>query len=130
MKLSRDTLSELREIVIKLQSSEGPVPFADLVALGAHPELRKRGVSIDMEASVTLGSPLIVLHSVGEDPSWVGLSTREREVAQLVSEGLSNKEIASRLFLSVGTVKDHVHRILEKTGLSNRTAIAASSRRA
>jgi DNA-binding NarL/FixJ family response regulator len=52
--------------------------------------------------------------------------SREREVAALVAEGLSNKQIAARLFISLATVKDHVHRILKKTGLPNRAAVAAA----
>jgi DNA-binding CsgD family transcriptional regulator len=52
------------------------------------------------------------------------LSARERKVAQLVSVGLSNKQIAQRLNLSEGTVKVHLHQILQKMGIKNRTALA------
>lgn len=44
----------------------------------------------------------------------VALSTREREVAQLIERGLSNKEIARRLGIGVATVKNHVHNLLQK----------------
>jgi non-specific serine/threonine protein kinase len=54
------------------------------------------------------------------------LSRREHEVAALVANGLSNKQIAGRLFISLATVKDHVHRILKKTNLPNRAAVAAA----
>jgi non-specific serine/threonine protein kinase len=53
-----------------------------------------------------------------------GLSTRELEVAQLVSGGLANKAIAARLHLSVRTVEAHVRHILAKLGLDNRTQLA------
>ena len=43
-----------------------------------------------------------------------GLTRRERDVAQLVGQGYSNKEIARDLCLSLGTVKHHVHHVLEK----------------
>jgi DNA-binding NarL/FixJ family response regulator len=64
--------------------------------------------------------------SVGPRVALPGLSRREREVATLVAAGLSNKQIARKLFLSLATVKDHVHRILVKTSLPNRAALAAA----
>jgi DNA-binding NarL/FixJ family response regulator len=52
------------------------------------------------------------------------LSPREREVAELVSEGLTNVQIASRLFLSSRTVQAHVASALRKTGVKRRTQLA------
>lgn len=54
----------------------------------------------------------------------ITLSGRELEIGQLVAEGLPNKEIAARLVLSVRTVESHMRRIIRKTGLSNRAALA------
>jgi DNA-binding NarL/FixJ family response regulator len=56
------------------------------------------------------------------DPSEVdlALTRRESEVLQLLGRGLSNKEISCELFLSVATVKHHVHHVLEKLKLSRR----------
>ena len=48
------------------------------------------------------------------------ISPREREVIQLLNQGLGNREIAHRLFVSVATVKTHVHNIYEKTGAKSR----------
>jgi non-specific serine/threonine protein kinase len=53
------------------------------------------------------------------------LTRREREVAELVAEGLSNKEIADRLVISPRTAEGHVERILTKLGFTSRTQIAA-----
>jgi predicted ATPase/DNA-binding CsgD family transcriptional regulator len=53
-----------------------------------------------------------------------GLSEREREVARLAAEGLSNKEIAARLHVSVRTVESHIRHTLTKAGLVNRTQLA------
>lgn len=65
-----------------------------------------------------------------EGESDVELSPREREVLELVRQGATNKEIADKLFISVGTVKNHIHHILEKLHLANRTQIAAYARMA
>lgn len=51
-------------------------------------------------------------------------SNRELEIIELVADGLSNKEIASRLFLSEGTVKNHISNILEKGEMEHRTQLA------
>jgi two-component system, NarL family, nitrate/nitrite response regulator NarL len=53
------------------------------------------------------------------------LTDREREVMRLVAEGLANKEVGRRLGVSEGTVKIHLHKIYEKLGVPNRTALAA-----
>jgi DNA-binding CsgD family transcriptional regulator/class 3 adenylate cyclase len=52
------------------------------------------------------------------------LSRREREVAQLLAGGLSNREIAGRLYLSERTVDNHVHHILDKLGFDSRVQVA------
>lgn len=52
------------------------------------------------------------------------LTPRETEIVRLIAEGLSNQQIAERLFLSNGTVRNHISTILEKTGLEHRTQIA------
>ncbi len=54
----------------------------------------------------------------------IELSRREREVAQLVARGLSNREIAERLYLSERTVDNHVHHILDKLGFDSRVQVA------
>jgi two-component system nitrate/nitrite response regulator NarL len=53
------------------------------------------------------------------------LTSREVEVARLIDEGLSNKEIAARLSIAVPTVKNHVHNILEKLNVACRSDAAA-----
>jgi DNA-binding NarL/FixJ family response regulator len=54
----------------------------------------------------------------------VVLTRRELEVADLVAEGLTNREIASRLFLSERTAQNHVQHILVKLDLPNRSQVA------
>lgn len=53
----------------------------------------------------------------------LGLSRREQQVVHMISEGLTNKEIATRLGLSQQTVKNHIHRMSRKVGANDRLAI-------
>jgi two-component system nitrate/nitrite response regulator NarL len=53
------------------------------------------------------------------------LTMREREILELIDEGLSNKQIAQRLRIELSTVKNHVHHILGKLGVHRRAEAAA-----
>jgi DNA-binding NarL/FixJ family response regulator len=68
--------------------------------------------------------------SRGRAPVLEGLrlTERERQVIDLLGEGLSNKEIAARLHVAIHTVKSHVHNVLEKLALHTRLEVAAFSR--
>ena len=71
---------------------------------------------------------------MAQDPRPIGaardglLSEREREVLRLISAGASNKQIAVRLFIAEGTVKNHVTRIFEKLEVDDRTQAALRAR--
>ena len=52
------------------------------------------------------------------------LSARERQVVELVSQGFKNREIAQRMFISEQTVKNHLHNIFDKLGVSDRLELA------
>ena len=59
----------------------------------------------------------------------VRMTRREREVIELIGEGLSNKEIAQRLNIATHTVKSHVRNVMEKLALHTRLQIAAHAHR-
>ena len=70
----------------------------------------------------------IASHAIERDPDAVGdvrLTSREREVLDLIAEGLSNKAIASRMHISTHTVKSHVRNIMEKLTLHTRLQLAS-----
>lgn len=57
------------------------------------------------------------------------LTPREREILELIGQGLNNQEIADHLVIEVGTVKNHVHNILDKLNVTNRREAAAYAMR-
>lgn len=67
-----------------------------------------------------------VLASEGKhtEELFEGLTQREIAVVQLIAKGMDNREISQELYLSEGTVRNHISSILSKKGLSNRTQIA------
>lgn len=60
--------------------------------------------------------------------STLGLTNREQQLVGLISRGLTNKEIAAQLQLAEQTVRNHVHRMLRKVGVSHRLAVVEMCR--
>ncbi|RTL69895.1 MAG: LuxR family transcriptional regulator [Pseudonocardiaceae bacterium] len=81
-----------------------------------------RGMTVDQAVALGLAD--------GPDDPWragpgAGLTRREREIAALVATGMTNREIAGQLQLSVRTVEAHVDHAFTKLGLRTRTQLAA-----
>jgi LuxR family maltose regulon positive regulatory protein len=94
-------------------------------------ELLEAGIEPDY------GGELLAAMPLGKTPEWAAkpavkmvepLSKRELEVLQLINEGLTNREIAQRLFISLSTVKSHTGNIYSKLGVNNRTQAVAKAR--
>ena len=85
----------------------------------------KAGKSLSRELALrlALGEPAEVLTADGESAGLLG--KREADVAKLVAEGLSNKQIGARQFISERTVDSHVRSILNKLGFNSRAQIAS-----
>jgi two-component system, NarL family, response regulator DevR len=80
-----------------------------------------------ISGDIALGLADSLRHERGEvalEEAVASLSPRQREVVALVAEGRTNREIAAHLFLSEGTVKNHVTRVLEVLGVADRTKLA------
>ena len=89
-------------------------------------ELFRRGSQLSLEAAVGLAHEADAADQPPPAPIEPSpLTRRELEVADLVADGLSNPEIAARLFISVRTAQGHVENILRKLGFNARSLIAA-----
>jgi DNA-binding NarL/FixJ family response regulator len=135
---------EAKVIVMGLLSTQGDV--ADYVRAGASGFIMKDAsleVLFDTIRAVAGGRqvlPLALTTSLFEQIASraaklpppeiiesVRLTNREQQVVALLGEGLSNKEIATRLHIAVHTVKSHVHNVLEKLAMRSRLEVAAFS---
>ena len=90
-------------------------------------------VVLDRSVAPLLSSPMLLVGEENESPPVLSgevLTAREREVLQLMAQGLPNKIIASRLNISLHTVKSHVASTLAKLGAASRTeAVTLGARR-
>jgi len=143
-------IAELRPDIVVLDEAGQPVDTAqaqsylDTVApatkLCVLEALREMTVSEVLQTIKHLAPPdgshpgrtrhLHVVANTPERDALATLSERELEVVRLVAEGLSNKEISSRLSLSDKTVKNHISHILAKMNLTARTQVAVYAIRA
>ena len=102
---------------------------AELDELVASVECAARGeASFPPRIATTLLRRISSLAMRRASPEPTSLTARERQIVQLIAEGLSNKEIGTRLFIEVATVKNHVHNILEKLQVKRRDDAVARLR--
>ncbi|MBE1565819.1 response regulator [Nonomuraea africana] len=88
-------------------------------------EAVRAAMSGDMLISPQLTVGLLRESAVRDGPREAGLTEREDDVVRLVAQAKTNAEIAEELFLSPGTVKNHIASIQRKLGVKNRVGIAA-----
>jgi predicted ATPase/DNA-binding CsgD family transcriptional regulator len=93
----------------------GPVAFSGTLEAA-------RGADLESEVAAALALTRPFHRTAAARSSEAGLTQRELEVLRMMASGKSNQEIADALFLSVGTVKVHVTRILAKLGVKSRAA--------
>ena len=110
--------------ILKDATFEDLVKTIRSVAEGAHvlpPEMTSSLFSQIAREAVVKGRAVAI--------EAVRMTAREREVIDLIGEGLSNKEIAARLNIATHTVKSHVRNVMEKLALHTRLQIAAFAHR-
>ena len=103
-------------IVLKNGAEDALIECLDTVMAG------QRAIDADL-----LHRALDLSLSGGADP-LSRLAPRERQISELVAQGLRNREIAERLAMSEGTVKVYLHGIYQKVGVENRTGLAILAR--
>lgn len=116
MMVDPDTRAQVRAVLHAVRFRPTELPLAEVLDLANG----TMGVSIDRT-----GEEPVVYVSPRRDSRFESLTEREYEVARLMAAGFANAQIAETLFISLPTVKDHVHSILGKTNLSRRSEVAA-----
>jgi two-component system nitrate/nitrite response regulator NarL len=143
----RKTAPESKVIVMDLLPA--PEDVIDFVKAGANGFIMKDATVDDLLStirSVALGADVVppaltgtllshivqqaAIRHVPGVAEAVRMTKREKEIMNLIAEGMSNKEIAQRLNIATYTVKSHVHNILEKLALHSRLQIAAYTHKA
>lgn len=146
-----ELLSELRErdvatAVLWLSIPTDGIAVAVALRQGVRGYLPRTSPPEDLEAAIrALADGLVVLHPtvagllaaefaavplIDAGPPEEPLTAREREVLQLLAQGLANKQIAQRLKISEHTVKFHVAEVMAKLGAASRTeAVTRAARR-
>ncbi|MEV4011845.1 response regulator transcription factor [Nonomuraea angiospora] len=116
-----------RVIVLTTYEDDGEILRA--VSAGAAGYLLKDVSRADLASAVraaaggrTVLSPSVAARLAGRRPAVPVLSEREREVLELVAQGLTNGEIGRRLFIGEATVKTYLLRVYGKLGVSDRTS--------
>lgn len=114
--IEQDTKRKVRRLLDAVQQRPTELPISEIV------EIAETNMAVTLDLN---GREPVAYVSPRPDPRFDALTAREYEVATLMAAGFSNAQIADTLFISTGTVKDHVHAILTKTGLESRTEVAA-----
>ncbi len=129
-RLSDDFLELLATTLGQLGRSQPGVGFVPLMHLARHVP-RATSITVDFTKSRQCAVPLVIVAVGSDEPDdrfLDDLTPREKDVARLLATGQSNKFIARRLDITLGTVKSYVHRILGKTGIRSRASFAARVR--
>jgi non-specific serine/threonine protein kinase len=122
---AQPTPAELRPLAewqVKVSQRLGKMAYSV-----ASNEGRRRSLQEAVAAAIRVATSISVQSKAGTaDPA--GLTPREMEVATLLADGLSNRQIGQALVISEGTARSHVQHVREKLGLKSRTQVGAALR--
>lgn len=108
-------------IVLKVQPSAVLIATIQYLSQIAEEAVLQTAEETTHQKSIQVSNVIVEPASTACPTRWPdGLTEREREVVQLISQGLSNKDIADRLCISSITVRHHLTSIFDKLGVSNR----------
>jgi non-specific serine/threonine protein kinase len=123
--LARRVLGDAGFAAAWAEGSEMPLGEAAALALEAETFASVETSRRPGAAAAAVSSAVASAVPAGGPPPWAPLTERERQVAVLVAQGLSNRQIAERLIITTNTAGVHVVHILDKLGLHSRAQIAA-----
>ena len=122
-------IAEVPQVKVLLISGAGRLSVAAARAAGASGFIPKDWSGADVANAVRMVALGMSVFEPGEEPGPAGLSGREREVLELIATGATNSEIASRLYLSPHTVKEHTSSVYRKLGVRNRAEAVQRAQR-
>lgn len=135
-----ETKERAEQLLNRYQASLSPELLATAIQHRTIDDLETVVSTVQSELAAPLDTEIPEENSVGEQASFSAplhpgpsalvepLTPRELEVLRLIADGLTNREIAEKLFVVIGTVKAHNNRIYGKLGVSNRVQALARAR--
>lgn len=115
--MTEDATDAVDRLIEAVRTSPTDLPLRELAAV------HNTGQDVRIDAS---DDRVIAVVRPRRHAGFAGLTPREQQVATVVAAGYTNQQIAIALSISLGTVKDHVHSILTKTGFETRSQLIAA----
>jgi DNA-binding NarL/FixJ family response regulator len=121
----RDTAPEVKLVALVACEAEGAVVLGAGAGICAYVTRDTSATQLVQTIERAAGNGRPALSTPPAALARAPLTDREREILDMIGQGLPNKEIARRLQIELATVKSHVHNILGKLGVNSRTEAAA-----
>ncbi len=124
--LDRNNALRVRDALDALVDAGGSAGAWEALPALSRIDTEQLQIDIDLRATEIVGAPVVVARQKSRtDPFGGRLTKRQQEVALCLARGLSNKQIARELRISLATTKDHVHAVLTRLDVDGRGKVAA-----